>query len=140
MSKKTYRELAPLEALKKLADNGGPIEEIWLKDTSNAPWLSYQLIGVNLSVPYPFSTSLTAFRLCAELIETAPEPWDFESVPAAYCWLRPKMNLGNDAHYTFSAAYKSHITLRIYGDVGYTDLAAEWEHSFDRVNWLPCTK
>lgn len=140
MSKKTYRELTPLEALKRLADAGGPIDKIYFPCFGG--WYTGVLQGVDLRerCVLPFITNAANYAKCAELIETPAEPWGFDSVPAAPCWLRPKMNLGNDANYTFSVVYKSHVTLRVYGDVGYTELAAEWEHSFDRRTWLPCTK
>jgi hypothetical protein len=140
--KKTYRELTPLEALKRMAEAGGPVSGLYIKADN---WIECELCAVDLSATtLPFYTDIENdesmncwHSKCAELIESAPEPWDFDSVPAQFTWLRWKV--GGEANYAITSVRSGMITLSGYGTVLFTELP-NWEHSFDRKTWLPCTK
>lgn len=140
---KTYRNITPVEALKRLAKSGKPIEKgLWFKDRDDDGWQVRTLLGVqftNTQFLTEFDDDTLAFDQCAELIEESPKPWTFETAPKGCVLIRIK----DEPHATLITHWQRSGVM--FGDgagvVTYEALAGPWQHSLDNgKTWLPCTR
>ena len=135
---KTYKEITPIEALKRLAEAGKPIDGLMFRDDSADQWRVGVLTGVSPYCQEPFHRGYdTTWAQCAEPIEEAPKPWTFESAPKGLVLTRSK---SNPIEIRVVISWDSH---GIYVGGGfrlsYRDLVEFTEHSLDNGNtWRPC--
>lgn len=72
-----YKEITPLEAIKLLAENEGPIYGLYFRDNDSEVWQKNDLIGasfVHVSYRMNFETDHRLFKHCARRIESPVTP------------------------------------------------------------------